>query len=119
MKIRVPAPPSPEAHRSRWTPTDVLTRAGLWPGIREARQITTVVQFANPQFLGYNPFDPAAFHERIRLTRHVQGITQKELAHELGIDPGTLGRWGKGRSIPRATPRRVHEVLSFLLSQTA
>jgi transcriptional regulator with XRE-family HTH domain len=30
----------------------------------------------------------------------MKGITQKELAHRVGVDPGTLGRWERDESSP-------------------
>lgn len=38
-------------------------------------------------------------------------FTQKELAHELGCTPATVGKWERGETVP--TPgnlRRLHEV---------
>jgi transcriptional regulator with XRE-family HTH domain len=52
------------------------------------------------EFLGYIPFETSNnLAEKIKAYRKLLGITQKSLAKELQIDPGTLARWegGKGR----------------------
>jgi transcriptional regulator with XRE-family HTH domain len=56
------------------------------------------------QFLGYSPFptESQSVGERIKTYRREHGITQKELAMFLGVDPGTLARWESGKSPPRA-----------------
>ena len=54
------------------------------------------------QFLGYVPdfLQANTPGEKIVISRRVLGLTQKELAHRLGIDPTTLGRWERGKSQP-------------------
>ena len=54
------------------------------------------------KFLGYVPdcIKAKTFGEKIVISRQLLGITQKELAHHLGIDPSTLGRWERGESKP-------------------
>jgi len=46
------------------------------------------------EFLGYNPdlFSAKTIGQRIKTYRQLQGITQNELAKEIGIDPATLSR---------------------------
>ena len=53
-------------------------------------------------FLGYDPYDtpPQALGRRIIATRRRLGLTQRRLAGLLDIDPGTLGRWERGKSSP-------------------
>ena len=53
-------------------------------------------------FLGYSPYDTESgtFSKRIIACRRVMGLTQKELARRLDIDPSTLGRWETGRGQP-------------------
>ncbi len=56
------------------------------------------------ELLGYVPFEkePETLGEKIVYYRWVKGITQKELASQLGVDPGTLAQWERGeRSLPR------------------
>jgi transcriptional regulator with XRE-family HTH domain len=57
------------------------------------------------QFLGYNPYEDISSRslgERIVIYRQIHGVSQEQLASQLGIDPGTLGRWEKGKSTPWA-----------------
>jgi len=53
-------------------------------------------------FLDYNPYDTqsGSLGKRIVAYRRVMGITQKELARRLGVDPSTLARWETGRGQP-------------------
>lgn len=42
-------------------------------------------------FLGYDPSpEPQSFGERIQVARRRQGLSQKELAGSLGLDPVTV-----------------------------
>ena len=56
-------------------------------------------------FLGYDPNDTqtGSFGERLVAYRYKTGLSQKDLARQLGIDPATLGRWerGEGRPSPK------------------
>jgi transcriptional regulator with XRE-family HTH domain len=46
------------------------------------------------QFLSYNPLPPAqTLAEQLVRHRTSLGLTQKEAAARLGLDPGTLARW--------------------------
>jgi len=58
-------------------------------------------------FLGYSPYcpQPAPPGNRIRAQRRSLGLSQKELAHRLGIDPSTLRRWELGNGEPSAAHR--------------
>jgi transcriptional regulator with XRE-family HTH domain len=40
---------------------------------------------------------------RARMRRQNAGLSLRDLAAALGVDPATLWRWETGRSIPRAT----------------
>ena len=53
-------------------------------------------------YLGYIPFeiDTATLSGRIKLHRYTRGISQKELAKELGIDESTIWRLEKGAYAP-------------------
>lgn len=49
------------------------------------------------RFLGYDPRPaPATFGGRLRAAREAKGLTARELARRLGLDPGTLAAWGDG-----------------------
>ena len=59
------------------------------------------------RFLGCNPFPSAGtLAERLLNRRKASGITQKEFAREIGVDPGTLGRWERGERTPTGEFRK-------------
>ena len=53
-------------------------------------------------FLGYHPYDTqsGSLGERIVAYRRATGISQRELAYQLAVDPGTLGKWERGERLP-------------------
>jgi transcriptional regulator with XRE-family HTH domain len=53
-------------------------------------------------FLGYVPWErpPRNLGEKMARARKWLGITQEELAREIGVDPATLARWEKGSGRP-------------------
>jgi len=53
-------------------------------------------------FLGYVPYDVSklSFGERIKIIRQSNGLTIRELARELGVDPKTIWNWEKGEHKP-------------------
>jgi DNA-binding transcriptional regulator YiaG len=62
----------------------------FWPGIIE--------------FLGYDPMPepkPSDLAQRIQWARRRRGLSLRELAKQLGVDPDTLRRWERGIIIPR------------------
>ncbi|HWD00430.1 MAG TPA: recombinase family protein [Candidatus Sulfopaludibacter sp.] len=53
------------------------------------------------RFLGYNPLPPAdGWGPRLVQGRTILGISQKESARRIGVDPGTLARWERGERVP-------------------
>jgi transcriptional regulator with XRE-family HTH domain len=53
------------------------------------------------RFLGYNPLPPAnCWGERLVRQRATLGLSQKDAAKRLGVDPGTLARWERGERKP-------------------
>ena len=52
--------------------------------------------------MGYHPYDTQSgtLAKCIVSRRRAMGLTQKEFARRLGVDPGTLGRWETGRNLP-------------------
>ena len=54
------------------------------------------------KFLGYTPWSAdGSIGERLLAYRRERGIPQSALALLLGVDPGTLSRWERGRRWPR------------------
>ncbi len=52
-------------------------------------------------FLGYNPLPEAdTLGERLVRHRTSLGLSQKEAARRLGVDPSTLARWERGEREP-------------------
>jgi|WetSurMetagenome_2_1015567.scaffolds.fasta_scaffold687262_1 transcriptional regulator with XRE-family HTH domain len=53
------------------------------------------------EFLGYDPIpEPESFPEKLKTYRLKIGFSQRKLAAKLGIDPGTIGNWERGRHKP-------------------
>ena len=53
------------------------------------------------RFLGYNPQPPAkGWGERLVRQRTTLGLSQKDAALKIGVDPGTLARWERGEREP-------------------
>ena len=65
-------------------------------------------------FLGYVPYDTQSggLGKRIIACRRVMGLSQKELAGRLGVDPSTLARWESERGCPSEKHRE--RLLAFL-----
>jgi transcriptional regulator with XRE-family HTH domain len=64
------------------------------------------------EFLGYSPTPSETaktFQERLKALRTKLGLSQRKLAMKLGIDPGTLGSWERGRHRPTRRYRRTIE----------
>ena len=54
-------------------------------------------------FLGYLPFTDILnkpLDEKILLVQQLYGLSQEALARQLGVDPCTLARWGRGKGWP-------------------
>ena len=65
------------------------------------------------RFLGYNPLPPAiGWAERLVQGRTALGLSQKQAARQMSVDPSTLARWERGEREPAGT--FVIRVLRFL-----
>ena len=69
------------------------------------------------EFLGYMPDDTQVedLGQQIVAARRRLGLSQRDLAHCLGVDPGTLGRWERGKGRP--SQRYRGRPLAFLAGQ--
>ena len=65
------------------------------------------------QFLGNVPtnLQPESFREKILYYRKLRGLNLENLAKYLGIDPGTLANWEKGKRQP--SPRSLEKLNVF------
>ncbi len=60
------------------------------------------------RFLGYDPSPQAvSFRERLLVVRRARGLTQKQLATELGINPSTIQEWETGQHQPSRKKREL------------
>jgi transcriptional regulator with XRE-family HTH domain len=67
------------------------------------------------RYLGYDPRPaPAAFGGRLRAAREAEGLSHRELARRLGLDPGTVAAWERDE-IRRPYPR-IRRVLERWLA---
>jgi DNA-binding transcriptional regulator YiaG len=64
-------------------------------------------------FLGYDPSpersESLSLGERVVRARQRTGMTQKDLARRLGVDPSTLAHWEYGRREPMPVNRATLE----------
>jgi DNA-binding transcriptional regulator YiaG len=69
----------------------------------EANRTKPTIEFmpAIIRFLGYNPLPPrGTWAERLINARTALGLSQKESAQRMGVDPSTLARWERGEREP-------------------
>jgi len=61
------------------------------------------------RFLDYDPFasPTALFPERLATARRAHGMTQKQLASTLGVDPTTIRDWERGQHEPSRKKREL------------
>jgi DNA-binding XRE family transcriptional regulator len=81
-------------------------------GVDESTVVNWEKEHTNPmlwtipkiiEFLGYKPnlMQNLTLGQKITAYRYTRGINQEELAHKLGIDPTTLGRWERDERQPK------------------
>ena len=53
-------------------------------------------------FLGYDPFGPPpdGFPAQLKAARIAAGLTRRQLAARLGVHPGTVAEWERGKKRP-------------------
>jgi transcriptional regulator with XRE-family HTH domain len=94
---------SPLHRRTRWAPEKVAEQIGVdkcsivnWEGNHSNPALQYMPAIIE---LGYNPLRPATnWAERLIRHRMTHGLTQKESARRIGVDPSTLARWERGAS---------------------
>jgi transcriptional regulator with XRE-family HTH domain len=60
------------------------------------------------RFLGFNPLPTGStIGEQLVACRKSRGLTQKDFARELGVDPSTLARWERGERKPAGRFERI------------
>jgi transcriptional regulator with XRE-family HTH domain len=73
-----------------------------WEKGRSEPELRFIPRIIN--FLGYQPdaTNPVTLGESIKRYRYLKGISQKELARQMGVDPSTLNRLERnlGRCLP-------------------
>ena len=80
-----------------WEKNQTEPPVHFWPGI--------------VSFLGYCPYQRAeTFGDRLKLHRTHQGLSQRDLAKILDVDPGSLSRWESGKRQPSGRIRKLLEV---------
>jgi transcriptional regulator with XRE-family HTH domain len=72
-------------------------------------------------FLGYVPlsFLPEDHRQRFVAYRRLAGISQEECAKKLGVDPGTLRRWERGRTISKECEKKISALFLETISGLA
>jgi len=70
------------------------------------------------KFLGYIPFDMQFedLGQKICAYRRVLGLSQRDLAHQITVDPCTIGSWERGEHKPGK--RLESKITAFLSSAT-
>lgn len=88
--------------------TNTITNWELNRSEPEIRLIPKIIEF-----LGYIPYNicDANWGEKIVIYRQVHGLSQEQLAQELGIDPSTLGRWEKNETEPSNAVKNLMNTL--------
>jgi DNA-binding XRE family transcriptional regulator len=88
----------------------------LWEGNRVKPSLSFIPKTI--EFLGYIPFKMTSnsLAEQILTYRRLHGLTQKNLAHLLGIDPTTIGHWERGEHWPQK--KFLNKLISFFTSFT-
>ena len=86
-----------------------------WETDRTAPQLPFIPRIV--AFLGYNPHhtQPASLGKRVCACRRSLGLSQKELARRLGIDPSTLRGWESAKAKPSAA--HINRLTAWLMEE--
>lgn len=90
-------------------------------GNREKGRTTPVIRHRPSiyKWLGYYPLalTPMGIGRQLVACRQAQGLSQRDVARQLGLDPGTLSRTEQGRL--GSTNRQVRRAIKALLGTSA
>ena len=93
-----------------------VTECSIWNWENNATTPVFPYWRAIIEFLGYNPLPkPQTPAEQLVQDRKIRGLSQKEMARSLGIDPSTLARWERGEREP--TGMFLSRVQRFLIDE--
>ena len=81
---------------------------------REGPDMTKIHALLEPSAPAEAQLPPPS--ERVRL-RKAQGLTQARIADALGVTPGAVGSWEKGRYEPRGEVREQYAELLRLIAE--
>ena len=81
---------------------------------KEGPDMSKIHALLEPQAPAETPLPPP--EERVRL-RKAQGLTQARIAEALGVTPGAVGSWEKGRYDPRGEVRAQYAELLRLIAE--
>jgi len=92
-------------------PDDVIEAIGT--RVDGGHYVVGVVTAEGPRYYSYVPSSPGeSFPERLKTYRMLKGLTQRQLAAELSVDPTTVRKWEAGTSNPRPETReRVEQLI--------
>lgn len=86
-----------------------VTRATVsgWEQMKHTPQTRDIPKIV--AFLGYVPefMTAQSFAKQVRCARMLKGMTQRQFAALLGVDPSTIYQWEKGKSVPSRKLRAV------------
>ena len=60
---------------------------------------------------------PDNFAETVKEVRRQLGLSQEELAHELGVSFSTINRWENGKTVPFKLARKQFEAFSTRMKE--
>jgi len=87
--------------------SDVAARIGVWGqtvNYWEKGHFNPEPQYvpAIVAFLGYDPFGgpPDGFPAWLKAARIAAGLTRRKLAGQIGVHPGTVAEWERGKKRP-------------------
>lgn len=81
---------------------------------KKEADMTKIHALLEPQASRAVQLPPPAERERLR---RAQGLTQAQIAEAIGVTPGAVSGWEKGRYEPRGTVRQEYAELLRLIAE--